>query len=187
MRKLLLLSAIFFVAFSATLKAQNDLQFKPFKVDVSIGLALPVGGTGGKTDALFVIEPKYAVIPQLSVGLRIEAAATLSGVDLNTGYYNNDASAKASASYLATGDYYFTNSNLRPFAGAGLGLYHTAGVDINSNNSVIAEGYKFGGMARAGAEFRHLRFGIEYNFVPKTTVPESSSGANDSYTYENSI
>lgn len=186
MRKVLLLSAIFFVAFSATVKAQTEYEFKPFKVDVSLGLALPIGGTGGKTGALFVVEPKYAVLPQLSVGLRLEAAATVSGIDLNTGNYNSNATAKASASYLATADYYFTNSRLRPFAGAGLGLYHTAGVDINSNNNVISEEYKFGGMARTGFEYGHFRLGVEYNFVPKTNVAESSPGANDAYSFQNS-
>ncbi len=186
MRKVLLLSAIFFVAFCASTKAQNEGEFKPFKVDVSLGYALPIGGTGGKGGALFVVEPKYAVLPQISVGLRLEAAVTVAGVDMSTGTYNDNATAKAAASYLATADYYFTNSDLRPFAGAGVGLFNTAAASINNYNDNITSEAKFGGMVRTGIEYKHLRFGVEYNLIPKSTVPESSPSAHDGYTVQNS-
>lgn len=185
MKKVLLLSSIFFLAFAASSHAQDEGEFKPFKVDVSLGYAIPMGGTGGKGGALFVIEPKYAVLPQLSLGLRLESAVMLSGVDLSTGDYNSNSSAKAAVSYLATGDYYFNNNDFRPFAGAGAGLFQTAGVAIDSDNSNFAEESKFGCMIRAGFEYRHLRFGVEYNLVPKSTVAPSSSTANDGYTVQN--
>ncbi len=124
-------------------------------------------------------------MPQLSVGLRLEAAVTVAGVDVNSGSYNSTASAKAAASYLLTGDYYFSNNDLRPFAGAGVGLFKTAGVSISSTNPNVATGSKFGGMVRGGIEYKHFRFGVEYNPVGKTTVPASSSTANDGYTIQN--
>jgi hypothetical protein len=186
MKKVLFVLAIFLLAISAKTIAQKEGgEFKPFKVDVSGGYALPIGGSGSKGGALFVVEPKYAVIPQLSVGLRLEAAITVAGVDVSTGTYNSTASAKAAASYLLTGDYYFTNEDLRPFAGAGVGLFNTAGVSISSSNPNAATGSKFGGMVRAGVEYKHFRFGVEYNLVGKTTVPPSSSSANDGYTIQN--
>ena len=186
MKRVLSLSAIFFLAFSATSQAQDEGEFKPFKVDVSLGYALPIGGTGGKGGALFVIEPKYAVLPQLSVGLRLEAAVTVAGVDMSTGSSNSTASAKAAASYLATADYYFSNADLRPFGGAGVGLFNTAGVAIESNNPNVAAGSNFGGMIRGGVEYKHLRIGVEYNFIPKSTVEPSSPSANDGYMIQNS-
>jgi opacity protein-like surface antigen len=185
MKKVLFVSAMFLLAFSTKSIAQDEGEFKPFKVDVSGGYAIPMGGKGGKGGVLFVVEPKYAVLPQLSVGLRLEAAVTVAGVDLNTGNYNNTASAKAAASYLATGDYYFTINDLRPFAGAGIGLFQTAGVSISSSNENVGTGSKFGGMIRAGAEYKHFRFGLEYNFIPKTSVNASSATANDGYTIQN--
>lgn len=186
MKKVLMLSSIFFLAFAASANAQDEGEFKPFKVDVSLGYAIPTGGTGSKGGALFVVEPKYAVLPQLSVGLRLESAVMLSGVNLSTGEYNSSSSAKAAVSYLATGDYYFNSNDFRPFAGAGAGLFTTAAVDIDSDNPNIAEGSKFGGMIRAGFEYKHLRFGAEYNLVPKSTVAASSPTANDGYTVQNS-
>jgi len=187
MKKVFLVSSVMLVmAFSAKIFAQEKGEFKPFKVDVSAGAAIPIGGTGSKSGGLFVVEPKYAVMPQLSVGLRLETAITVAGVDLNTGNYNSTASAKAAASYLVTGDYYFSNNNLRPFAGAGLGLFKTAGVSVSSTNPNVATGSKFGGMIRGGVEYKHFRFGVEYNAVGKSTVAPSTSTANDGYTVKNS-
>lgn len=151
--------------FAQTNNEKKDRIFKKFKTDISIGYALP---QTSETDggALFAIEPKYAVMDQLSIGLRLEAAVTVR-ID-NSG--NSTSSAKANASYLLTGDYYFNNNKFRPFAGGGAGIYTTASVDDNSNiNSVsdIPMASQFGFMARAGFEYGHLRLGAEYNFVAK--------------------
>lgn len=189
MKKLLFLTAILCIAVFTKSEAQkSEGSFKPFKVDVSLGYALPIGGSGGKGGALFVVEPKYAIIPEISVGLRLETALTVSGTsDLASGTGSNStASVKASASYLATGDYYFSENDLRPFAGAGVGIFQTAGVQVNSNNPNVATGSKFGGMVRAGVEYKHGRFGLEYNLVGKTTVAPSTPTSKDGYTIQNS-
>jgi hypothetical protein len=150
-----------------TLSSQAQ-EFKPFKVDLSLGYASP-GGTGAKGGVLFAVEPKYAVIPQLSVGLRMEGAvvARFSGFD-DEGNANN-ASVKAAGSYLATGDYYFRhNKSFRPFTGVGLGIFSIAGVEVNSTAEGASAQSKFGTMVRTGFEFSHFRFGVEYNIVGKT-------------------
>ncbi|MGK2861425.1 MAG: hypothetical protein ACSLE0_05795 [Chitinophagaceae bacterium] len=153
-----------------TASAQSGSGLKPFKVDLSAGYAIP-GGSGSKGGILFVIEPKYAVMSQLSVGLRMEAAviARFSG-------YQADGSAdklevKAAGSYLATGDYYFSdNYSFRPFAGAGAGIFSLASAEVNSNETAGASASrKFGGMLRGGFELSHFRLGVEYNIVPSTT------------------
>jgi len=141
----------------------GDRIFKKFKVDVSLGYAMPQesGGSGTKAGALFAIEPKYAVMDEVSVGLRLEAAV-MANIDANGG----SGSAKANASYLATGDYYFSNNKFRPFGGAGAGIYTFASVssgDSSLDNIPISS--KFGFMARGGFEYGHLRLGVEYNFV----------------------
>lgn len=182
MKKVLLLSSVFLLALTASSNAQDEGEFKPFKVDVSLGYAIPTGGAGAKGGLLFVIEPKYALLSQLSLGLRMETAVMLSGVNMSTGETGENSSAKAAVSFLATGDYYFNNNDFRPFAGAGAGVFTTAGVAIDSDNPNISEGTKFGGMIRAGFEYRHFRFGAEYNLIAKSEVAPSSSTANDGYT-----
>jgi hypothetical protein len=158
--------------------AQHLPVIKPFKVDLSAGYAIP-GGSGSKGGVLFVIEPKYAVISSLSVGLRMEAAvvARFGGYD----QYGNpaDISVKASGSYLATADYYFTdNYSFRPFAGAGAGIFTLASIESNSGSGEVSAGSKFGGMLRAGIEVSHFRMGVEYNIVPKTTFTGYDSEGN---------
>jgi len=143
----------------------NDRIFKKFKVDVSLGYAMPQesGGSGTKAGALFVIEPKYAVMDELAVGLRMEGAV-MANVDVN----GEKGSAKANASYLATGDYYFSNNKFRPFGGVGAGIFKNARVDISSDNPSVDNipvNSKLGFMARTGFEYGHLRLGVEYNFV----------------------
>lgn len=163
--------AIFILSATISLssRGQDAVQLKPFKVDLSIGYAIP-GGEGTKGGVLFALEPKYAVIPNLSVGLRMEAAiiAQFSGYDENGEVM--DTKVKAAGSYLATGDYYFTNNyGFRPFAGAGAGIYSVAAMEVNSDNGKVSGGSKFGQMIRAGVEAGHFRIGLEYNLVPKTT------------------
>ncbi len=165
MKKIYLFLSLTIVYFSVI--AQSDL--KPFKVDVSVGYAIP-GGTGAKSGVLFVVEPKYAVISNLALGLRMEVAvvARFSGYDADG--YPNDASMKASGSYLATGDYYLTDNYIfRPFVGAGAGIFRLASVEVNSNGDGVSTSTKFGGMIRAGIEVSHFRLGVEYNLVSKTT------------------
>jgi outer membrane protein X len=164
-----LLAIVFFSSVLSFSSKSQESTFKPFKVDVSLGYAIP-GGDGAKGGILFAVEPKYAVIPMLSVGLRMEAAvvARFNGYDENGDAM--EASVKASASYLATGDYYFrANHSFRPFTGGGVGIYSIAGIEANSSTGEVSAGSKFGGMIRSGFEFSHFRFGIEYNIVPKTT------------------
>ena len=178
MKKLfLILSLGTIVSFSAIAQSKSDL--KPFKVDVSVGYAMP-GGKGSKGGVLFVVEPKYAVMSQLSVGLRMEAAV----IARFSGYYANGSPSQvdvnAAASYLATGDYYFSNNySFRPFAGAGAGIFSLASAQANSNETTgVSTGRKFGGMIRGGFELSHFRLGIEYNIVPSTTFNGYDSNGN---------
>ena len=144
--------------------------FKPFKFDISFGYAMPAG-SGSKGGVLFALEPKYAVMQRLAVGLRWEGAI----IARFSGGYNQygepmNASVKLSSSYLATGDYYLTdNYNFRPFAGAGAGIFMLAGAETGSSTAEVTGGSKFGGLVRAGIEVSHFRIGLEYNIVPKTT------------------
>ncbi len=162
--------AIFLLSSLLSLSAKSqESDLKPFKVDISLGYAIP-GGKGAKGGVLFAVEPKYAVLSSVSLGLRMEGAvvARFSGYDENGDAM--DASVKASGSYLVTGDYYFTdNYSFRPFAGGGAGIFSLASAELNSNSGEVSSGTKFGGMIRAGFELSHFRLGLEYNLIPKTT------------------
>ena len=163
---------------SLSTKGQDAVNLKPFKVDLSVGYAIP-GGEGTKGGIVLAVEPKYAVIPNLAIGLRMEGAiiAKFSGYDEDGNAMNTKV--KAAGSYLATGDYYFTNNYaLRPFAGVGAGIFSLAGIEVNSSSENISGGSKFGGMVRGGFEAGHFRIGLEYNIVPKTTFEGYDSNGN---------
>jgi outer membrane protein X len=176
---ILLLTSVVFA------KAQTESPFKPFKVDVSLGYAMP-GGTGAKGGVLFAVEPKYEVIPNLSLGLRWEIAVMVRGQVDQTGSATK-VDAKAAGSYLLTGDYYFTQNTVRPFAGLGLGIYNLAAASAD-NSGVTSAGAssKFGEMVRAGVELSHFRVGLEYNIVPSTKLETvNSSGVHTTTSAKN--
>jgi hypothetical protein len=67
---------------------------------------------------------------------------------------------------------------VRPFIGAGFGLFSLAAVKFNTaspNNSVDANEVgaetRFGFYPRIGIDAGHFNFSIDYNIVPKTDVP----------------
>lgn len=172
MKKFLIVTIAIFTGAAAYAQQENDRIFKPFKVDVSAGFALPLsGGNGAKGGLLFAIEPKYAVAEQISIGLRFEGAIMARAVIDNGTEVIGEA--QGNGSYLLTGDYYFNNNNFRPFLGAGVGLFNVAGAAVNSNDPLQEDDVytenNFGGMIRGGFEAGHFRFGIEYNIAGKTS------------------
>lgn len=166
MKKMIILAATAFIfQMASAQETKTDARiFKKFKVDVSLGYASPQesGGAGTKAGVLFVVEPKYALMDELSVGVRMEGA-----VMANVAKDGESGNAKANYSYLATGDYYFSNNKFRPFVGVGTGIYTFASVDFSDESTLdnIPVSSKFGFMARGGFEYGHLRLGLEYNFV----------------------
>ena len=147
----------------------QSTAFKPFKVDIATGYAVP-SGKGSKGGVVFAIEPKYAINDNITLGLRMEAAVTARGyVSADGQEFSGDV--KASGSYLATGDYYFNTNKFRPFAGLGVGIFSlaSASVDmIDEEEAVVESGSKFGAAPRVGFEFGHFRTAVEYNLVGKT-------------------
>lgn len=166
-KQLSILTALFFL-FTLTTQAQEgggDRIFKKFKVDVSLGYAIPqkIEGSGKSGGVLFAIEPKYAVMDELSVGLRIEGAA-MAKVDME----GETGNVKVNASYLATGDYYFSNNKFRPFGGVGAGMFTSASANTDMEDDELDNlpvNSNFGFMVRGGFEYGHLRVGVEYNIV----------------------
>lgn len=162
MRKLLITVLMTGAVVVAT--AQSDLTFRPFKFDIAVGYAIPGGsasksGSASKGGVLLAFEPKYAISDNITFGLRVETAITLSGNE-------NTDKVKGSGSYLATADYYLNTNTVRPFAGLGIGYFRNASVDINSEE--VQSSSKLGFTPRVGIETGHFRTAVEYNFAGKT-------------------
>ena len=158
MKNLLLLSAALLVNLSV--KAQNR-EFKPFKVDASVGFSVPQAFIVGP---LLAMEPKYALNDQFALGLRIESVNSyrdLSGNTTTDAYYIR--------SYGLSGDYYFSKARRRVFAGLVAGLYQHATATVNDKfrplSPVQFSPAQLGFAPRVGAELGHFRLGSEYNFT----------------------
>lgn len=154
------------VALLLTIGAQAQ-EFKPFKVNVSLGAALPSGGGG----VLVAVEPKYGINDNIDLGLRLEGAFMAREVTVNGN--TTSGNVTGAGSYLLTGNYLLSTNNFRPFIGVGAGLYQIAGTSFvtdgnNSTNGSIEAGNAFGGMLRAGFKAGHFVLGLEYNIVPST-------------------
>ena len=158
------------IALSMVLSAQAQ-EFKPFKVNVSLGAALPSGGGG----ILFAVEPKYGINDRIDVGLRIEVAAMARATTVNG--VTSTGNVQGAGSYLLTGNYMLSTNNFRPFIGIGAGLFSIAstavtvtgsGSSSQTSNGEIAAGSIFGGMVRAGFKTGHFVLGLEYNLIPAT-------------------
>jgi hypothetical protein len=179
MKKSCLVLTLGLVLSLSAIAQESDL--KPFKCDVSLGYAIP-GGSGSKGGILFAVEPKYGFMNnRLYPGFRMEGALVARvGSAYDQSGNPEDISVKISTSYLATGDYYFTdNYKFRPFAGVGGGVFLLAGIEANQSSDQVSQGTKFGGMIRGGFELSHFRVGIEYNLVPKTTFIGYDSNGNE--------
>lgn len=148
--------------------AQTEQTFQPFKVDLALGYAVPAV-SGSKGGALFAVEPKYALNDNITVGLRMEAALTAQGTVVDG--QMDQGNVKASASYLATADYFFNTNRFRPFVGAGAGIYSNSSANLDAQTSEdVKSGSKFGFAPRAGFEIGHFRTALEYNFAGKTAT-----------------
>lgn len=142
-------------------------DFKPVKVNASIGYAKPLGaGAGG--GVLVSIEPKYGLNDQIDVGLRIEGA--LMGRVVEVAGLATDTEIKFAGSYVLTGTYMLTTTDFRPYVGVGAGLFSTGGLSFSESSSNVGgeAARKLGAMGRAGFKYGHLNFGVEYNYVPST-------------------
>src|SRR5690554_262118 len=143
--------------------------YKPIKVDVGLGYAIPTkGGEGVNGGITFTVEPHYRLSDEIAVGLRFEGAA-LARVN-NTGDEDSDAEVSVLSSYSVTGDYYLGSTKFRPFVGAGMGFFRSASLKLDSEsedvmNGTIPGGTSFGFFPRVGFETGHFRMSSEYNIV----------------------
>lgn len=150
-------------------------EFKSFKVGIGIGYAVPGTGEGAGGGFLGYVEPAYRATDQVLVGLRLEGAFMVRGIE---GVSNRDVSGDASsvASYTLNTQYYFNNNDVRPFFGAGVGLFSMTAVKFNTAagspeaNDIGAE-TRFGFYPRIGLDAGHFNLVLDYNVVPPTDVP----------------
>jgi hypothetical protein len=151
--------SILFLLLGCSIATAQD--FKKIRVGIS-------GGWGLKEGAnlyTMTLEPSYRISEKISVGIRFEGA--------NGGSPFLGASHSYLGSYGLNGQYYFSNKDLRPFAGMGLGFYHprvSGSGDPFGGASSSNEETKLGVYPRVGFDYGHLTLCLEYNLVPTSNA-----------------
>ncbi len=137
-------------------------QVTPFKFELGVLYGLPtdnafVGGVG------FYMHPSYYLGDKINIGVKAEwavlGAASQEGMSV---------SVSAIGSYLLTANYYLAVSKVRPYVGAGFGLYQLGSVSssIDPNNSLdIDYGNKFGVAPKIGLDLGHFTLNVAYNYI----------------------
>lgn len=141
-------------------------EFKPFKVNASLGYTRMVGKELSN-GFLAALEPKYGIGDYFDLGFRIELAGANRILLLNG--QSQKSELKAFGSYLLTGNVYLTRSNFRPYIGVGAGYYNYAGntydMETDTEEYRLEASGKFGTMLRVGFKAGHWVVAGEYNLV----------------------
>jgi outer membrane protein W len=171
MKKVFLtLITIFAVNSFASAQAES---YGAFKVDVMFGYANPASSTAtAKGGITFSLEPKYNLTDNIAVGLQLGSTILTSS--------NSAVGIAALGNYSLTGEYYFTENRVRPFAGIGAGLYKFGDIEITSGGqtqTISGGGSVFGFAPRAGLQIGHFRIAAEYNLVKDSNFLALKIGA----------
>lgn len=164
MKKLLPVAA--FLLFAAGARAQQE-ELRSFYFGVNLGF--PV--TNVKCGVLTDVELKYFLTPHLGVGIKGGVGCALRNIEYDTpNLLQLDFALYGGYSGLLTADLYLTNKKVRPFIGAGYGIYHTevAGFVLMflpvPNDIEEATATNFGAMFRAGLNInRKINLVLTYN------------------------
>ncbi|MBP1676272.1 MAG: Protein of unknown function precursor [Bacteroidetes bacterium] len=157
MKKVFLIVSVLLFAF--TLSAQEAGKIRG---GLDVGFSLPKGGGGFCYD----LNLAYNITDNMNAGIRYGSAIMAKTVG------EESAELSANACYLGTFNYYFNNgsSSFAPFVGAGMGYYALGKISMSDDDTSVGGAGKFGGLITAGFELSKLRFGVEYNLIPKTEV-----------------
>ena len=139
-----------------------------FHVELGLNFNSPQGDFGDSYDlgVGFYAEPKYALNENIDLGLLIGrngfAGADVAGQSLE---------AIGMTTILPTGTYRFSDGNVTPYVGVGLGMYIIDAVDLSvtvGGITTTVEGEsssEFGFAPRAGVYIGRMNLGAAYNIV----------------------
>jgi outer membrane protein W len=163
MKKLTVMGLVLLLS-ATVIHAQN---FKPFKVGIGVGLAVPNSGEGG---GLIYLEPGYRPSDNTIVNFRLESAIMSKEIVTTNGDVRGNA--RANSSYTINGQYYFNDKYIRPFVGGGLGIFKMANVRYEDGSEVVTSPGQnhFGFYPRIGLEIGHFNMAVDYNVIPNSSL-----------------
>lgn len=169
----------------AHVAAAQAANYNPIRVDSGLsGTYVSASGRGGFGA---VVEPKFSIHDQVSVGFRFEAAVMFGGS------FGSDGSTKmelgAAAAVLAKGEYLLTTGTIRPFVGLGLGMIDIASQSVAAGPMTAAidqrAGRYFGVAPQLGIDLGRMRLAATYNAIlgADIEVHQTIGGVDQSASY----
>ncbi|MBN1251927.1 MAG: hypothetical protein JXR51_16855 [Bacteroidales bacterium] len=133
------------------------------KLKVELGGIYGLPSDGAYTAGIgYYFNPSYYITDKINVGVKAEFA--IIGAASEDGL---SVSISAIGSYLATFNYYFTTSKVRPYIGVGAGLYQLGSASVGTDvASIDVEfGDKFGVAPKIGLDLSHFTISVSYNYI----------------------
>jgi hypothetical protein len=157
------LLAVAALLFAGTAAAQAE-NYEPIRFNV--GLLVPYTPGTGSGGFGAVVEGKYNITDRIAAGLRLDGAVQFGGsVGSNTASIN----VGAVAAVLAKGEFFLTNSTVRPFVGFGAGMYALGGQSVTTGEGSAgvtqAAGSVFGMAPQLGLDLGAVRLAATYNVL----------------------
>ncbi len=153
--------------------ASHAQEFKKLRAGFGLGYSFAgpsLNNINSEGSLLICFEPSYRIKDKISLGIRLEAIGQVIGGGLNV------------ASYGISGQYYFSNEKIRPFAGIGLGFYHPrlSGDTFYGYTSRLEETV-LGFYPRTGFDLGHLTIAVEWNIISSSKSIINNPVSNISY------
>jgi hypothetical protein len=152
MKKKIFALGIAFVALAGTVKAQQQFEYRPFRIDAGPFVVATFSGIG--FGAGIGVEPKFTLYKNLSLGVRF---------DVHTGSQRvaEESVSMQGKNIYVTADWHFSSDTYRPFLGVGAGMLtsildHSTGTSYSDMPVIIV---------RTGFDIPHLRVGVQTNIT----------------------
>lgn len=149
-----------------------------FRLDAGLGGALTFGSFKAYGISAFS-EPKVTIGPNITAGIRLEGDVLVGG---NIDDAGEDVSVGMStrAATLIKGEYYVSQSKVRPYVGLGLGRYTAANVSASGTGAAsITAGNHFGVAPEIGIALGYFRLSAIYHIIGGQDILTLSTGGTE--------
>jgi hypothetical protein len=166
-----LIVLIIFTTLAVKSQNLNARKYKKLRVGLGVGYAI-ASGTDSGAGVIGTVEPGFLITDDVLVNLRFEGAMIVRGTDKGNGLEIDYATI---ASSTINAQYFFKFETLRPFIGAGFGMYHLPAMKFEYfglPEEISAES-KFGFYPRAGFDVGHFTICVDYNIIPPSKFEDS--------------
>lgn len=163
------------LALTSHLQAQEQGKFR---IGWDLGITVPQDGIG----ASYSVEPKYNITDNMSVGIKTGLSADNKEINFDNAILNNfdwKYENNLSRYFIAIFDYYTPKKKgLTPFVGGGVGVFNIDGIEVTSEglpeniNYTFENNTEFAFLTRGGFEYGKFKFGVEYFFIPETSIKD---------------